>query len=43
MHIIAPNSIAQNTLVQWMPAVVNKSTIASNIVRNSLVARIQLA
>jgi hypothetical protein len=43
MRIIAPNSIAKNMLVQWMPAVENKSTIANNIVRNSQIARIQLA
>jgi hypothetical protein len=43
MRIIAPNSIAKNMPVQWMPAVENKGTIANNIVRNSQIARIQRA
>jgi hypothetical protein len=43
MRILAPNSIARNTEVQWMLAAVNKSTIANNIVRSTLAATIQFA
>jgi NADH:ubiquinone oxidoreductase subunit 2 (subunit N) len=43
MRILAPSSIARNTAVLWMLAAVNKSTIANNIVPNTLAATIPLA
>jgi hypothetical protein len=43
MHILAPSSIARNTVALWMLAAVNKSTIANNIVPNTPAATIPLA
>jgi len=43
MRILAPNSIAHNTVAPWIPAAVNPSTIANNIVPNIPAATIQLA
>jgi dipeptide/tripeptide permease len=43
MRILAPSSIARNTVALWMLAAVNKSTIANNIVPNTLAATIPLA
>jgi hypothetical protein len=42
MRIHAPNHIAHNTVAPWMLAAVNNSTIANNIVTNTLAATIQL-
>jgi hypothetical protein len=43
MRILAPSSIAHNTVAPWMLAAVDKSTIANNIVPNTQAATIQLA
>ena len=43
MRILAPSSIAHNTVAPWTLVAVNKHTIANNIVPNTLVATIRLA